>query len=75
MVSRFSTWPSRRPSWIAKRNDLSNSESLCRSDASRQVSAQSEFWFGRRCHWKNFKMAAVYLISEPNGSSSEYMSL
>ena len=30
MVSRFSRG---RPSWIAKWNDLSNSESLCRSDA------------------------------------------
>ena len=55
MVSRFS----RRPSWIAERNDFSNSESLCRSDAYHQVSAQSNLRFGRRCCLKNFKMAAI----------------
>ena len=48
MVSRFSRWPSRWPSWIPKRNNLSNSESLCRSDAFHQVLAQSYLWFGRR---------------------------
>ena len=42
MVSRFSRWLPRRPSWIADQNDFSNSEILCRSDASHQVSAQSE---------------------------------
>ena len=29
VVSRVSRWPLRRPSWITKRNDFSNSESLC----------------------------------------------
>ena len=45
--------------WTAKRNDLSNSEALCRSKATHQVSAQSNLRFGRRCHLKNFKMAAM----------------
>ena len=51
-----------RPSWIAKLNDLSNSESLCHSYASHQVSAQSNLRFGRRCCLKNFKMAAMVAI-------------
>ena len=34
----------------------------CRSDASHQVSSQSDLWFGRRCLLKNFKMAAVVAI-------------
>ena len=51
-----------RPSWIAGRNDFSNSESLSRSDASHQVSAQSNLRFRRRCRWKNFKMAALAAI-------------
>ena len=42
--------------WIAKWNDLSNSESLCCSDASHQVLAQSKLRFGRRCRLKNLKM-------------------
>ena len=41
---------------IAKQNDLNNSESLCHSDASHQVSNQSNTGFGRRC-LKNFNMA------------------
>ena len=31
MVSRFSRWPPRRPTWIAERNEFSNFESLRRS--------------------------------------------
>ena len=38
---------------------LGNSESLHRPDVSRQVLAQSNLQFGRRCHLKNFKMAAL----------------
>ena len=38
---------------------LSNSESSCHSDASHQVSAQSELLFGQRCGLKNYKMAAI----------------
>ena len=37
VVSRFSRWPPWRPSWTAERNDFSNSEPLCHSDASHQV--------------------------------------
>ena len=43
-------------------NYFSDSESLCRFDASHQVSAQSDVWFGRRCRLKNFKMAAMATI-------------
>ena len=45
----FSWWPPWRPFWISERKDFSNSESLCCSDASNQVSAQSDLRFGRRC--------------------------
>ena len=51
VVWRISRWPP----W---RNDLSNSEILCCSYASHQVSAQSDLWFGRCC-LNNFKMAAM----------------
>ena len=51
-----------QPFWISKRNDFSNSESLCRSDASHQLSAQSDLWFGRRSHLNYFKTAAVVAI-------------
>ena len=62
MVSRFSRWPPWGPSWIAERNDFSDSESLCHSDASHQVSVQSDLQFGRRCRLKNFKMATMAAI-------------
>ena len=52
--SRFSRWPPKQPSWIAERNYFSNAESLCRSDASHQVSGQPDLRFGRRCRLKNF---------------------
>ena len=41
--------------WISERNGFSNSDSLRRSHASHQVSAQSDLWFGR-CHLKNFEL-------------------
>ena len=44
VVRRISRWPS-------ERNNLSNSESLCRSYSSHKVSAQSDLWFWRRYHW------------------------
>ena len=50
------------PSWIAERNDFSNSEPLCRTDAFHLVSAQFDLWFGKRCPLKNFKMADVAAI-------------
>ena len=62
VVWRILKWPPWRPSWISEWNDFSSSESLCRSYASHQVSAQSDLWFGRRCHLKNFKMVAVVAI-------------
>ena len=42
VLRRISIWPLWQPFWISERNDFSNSESLCRSDASHQVSAQSD---------------------------------
>ena len=33
------------PSWISARINFSKSESLCHSNASHQVSAQSDLWF------------------------------
>ena len=62
IVWRISSWLPWWPSWISEQNDFSNSESLCHCDASYQVSAQSDFWFGRRCHLKNFKRAAMSTI-------------
>ena len=62
VVWRFSSWPPWRPSWMSERNDFSNSESLYCSDASNQVSAQSELRFGRRCRLKIFKVADMMTI-------------
>ena len=42
-------------------DNFSNSESLCRSNASCQVLAQSDLWFGR-CRLKDFKMATMVAI-------------
>ena len=61
-VSRFSRLPPWRSSWILERNDFSNSESLCCTDASHQVSAQSDLWFWRRCCLKNSNMATMATI-------------
>ena len=60
--------------WTAKQNDLSNSEFLCRSDASHQVSAQSNLRFGRKCLLKNLKMvtmATILILEQNNFSNSE----
>ena len=43
-------------------HNFSNSESLCCSDASHQVSAQSDLRFGWRCHLKIFKIADIAAI-------------
>ena len=51
-----------RPSWISEWNNFSNFESLCHYDASHQISAQLDLGFRRRCHLKNFKMAAMAAI-------------
>ena len=67
VIWRISRW---RPSCISERNDFSNSESLCRSDTSYQVLAQSDLWSGR-CRLKNFKMARQpSWISEQNDFSN-----
>ena len=78
VIWRISSWPRWWPSLISEQNDFHNSESQCRSDASHQVSAQSDLRFRRRCRWKNFKMATFWhpsWISEQNNfSNSEYLS-
>ena len=58
VVLRISSWPP----CISERNNLSNSESLCRSDASHKIPTQSYLWFWRRYHLKNFKMAPMAAI-------------
>ena len=40
-------------------NTYSNAESPCHPDTSHQVSVQSNLQFGRRCGFKNFKLAAI----------------
>ena len=61
MVSRFSR-PPRRPSWIAKRKNLNNSESLFRANAFHQVSAQSNLRLGR----KNLKIGLEEFEDRPS---------
>ena len=51
-----------QPSWISERNNLDNSESLCHSDVSHKVSAQSDLWFWRRYHLKNLDTRTVLAI-------------
>ena len=63
----FLRWP---PSWILELNNLSNSDSPGHPNTSHQVSAQSNFWFGRRCGLKNFKMAII-LEEQYDSSNSE----
>ena len=43
------------PSWISEQNNFSNFESLCTSDASNQVWAQSALQFGRRYCFEEFQ--------------------
>ena len=54
---------------------FSNSKSLCHSDASHQVSAESDFRFGRMCGLKTFKlatMAAILDVDQNDLSNSEF---
>ena len=74
--SRFSRWPPRWPSSIAKQNYLSDFESLCRSNASHQVSAQSNLRFRKICCLKNSNMAAMAAILDSRTeqfSNSEFL--
>ena len=43
-------------------DNFSNSESVCHSDTSNQVLAQSDLGFGRRRRLNNFKMATMAAI-------------
>ena len=61
-VSRFSSWPPWRPSWILEQNLFSNSQFPCHPNASHQVWAQSDLLFGSRHGLKIFKMAIVGAI-------------
>ena len=63
VVWKISRWLPWWPSWISEWKDFSNSESLCHCDASHQVSAHSDLWFGRS-RLKNFKMVAMAAILE-----------
>ena len=51
-IWRFSRWPPWGPSHRSDQNYFSNSESLCRSNASHQVWIQSALRFGRICLWR-----------------------
>ena len=62
VVWRISRWLGWWPSLISGQNNFSNSESPCYTDASHQVSAKSNFCFGRKCHLTNFKMATIAAI-------------
>ena len=73
VVSRISRWPLWQPSRIPEPNEFSNSESLCRPNASHQVWAQSDLAFGSRCSLKIFKMVtmAILVSRTYNFSNSE----
>ena len=75
VVWRISRWSPWRPSWISERNNFSNSESLCGSDASHQASVQSSLGFGRRCRLKNFKMAILDISKRNDFNNSESLCL
>ena len=62
VVSRFSSSATVATILISEQNEFSHSESLCCSDASHQVSAQSDLQFGRGCHLKTFKTADMVTI-------------
>ena len=55
VVWRFSRWPQWWPSLILEQNSFSNSESLCCSNASHQVSAQCYLQFGQGMVGMSFK--------------------
>ena len=56
------------PSWISEQNNLSKSESLCHSDDSHKVSAESDLWFWRRYRLKN---RPSWISGRNNFSNSE----
>ena len=59
VMCKITKWQPWWPSWILERKFFGNSESLCHSDVSHQVSAQSNLLFWRRCCLKNFKIATM----------------
>ena len=76
--SRFSRWSPWGPSLISEQNDFNNSESLCCSHASHQVSAQSNLQFGRRCRLKNSRWLpwqSSWISERNNFSNSESFKL
>ena len=62
VLSRFSSWPSWRPSWILERNQFSNSKSPCYPNASYQGWVHSDKRFRSRLGLKIFKMATLGAI-------------
>ena len=69
---RIPRWPPWRPSWISEQNDFSNSESLCPSDASHRVSAQSDYGLRGNVDWRILRWPPwrPYWISERNDLSN-----
>ena len=60
VIWRISRWHPWWPSWLSEWYNFSNSESLCCSNTSNQVLAQSHLWFWK-CPLKYFKMATMAL--------------
>ena len=74
VVWRISRWPPWRPSWISERYNFSNSESLCCSNASHQVLAQSHLRFGQRSRfisrWPPWQPSWIWEQNEFSNSES-----
>ena len=60
--NRFSIWRLWRPSWISDGHDFSSFPSRSCPVATKQISAQTDQRFGKRCQKLIFKLAAVVTI-------------
>ena len=54
---------------VSRRKDLNNSESLCHSDVSHQISAQSNLWFG--ISFEEFQDPPSWISEQNNFSVSK----
>ena len=70
VVSRFSSWPPWRPSWILEQNQFSNSKSPCHPNASHQVWTQSDLPFGSR-HGLKISRWPFWILEQNDFSNSE----
>ena len=61
VVSRFSSWPPWRPSWILEQNQFSISKSPCHPNVSHHVCTQSDLPFVSRHGLKIFKIRGGHL--------------